>query len=150
MEKKVSIKELANKIKNPGISSKEQVEEDEVKTPAIDPLENKKEHAKEGIKKEAPKGGKGASSDKKVQKRDKSPTTLLEEFEISNQRNDYNLTKAVHIDEDVHEVFTKLKAASKLRIGKYLSYKMEMLILEHQKEILEIINSNNKNKFLGK
>lgn len=146
MQNKLSIKELANSLKNPS-AAKEQTAKAGVDQQSSGNIE-RPEKAKEGVKKEGKKEKLKVETSKK---KDNPPSSLMEEIEISNQRDDYNLTKAVHIDGDVHEVFTKLKAAGKLKIGKFLSYKLEMLILEHQQEILEIINSNNnKNKFLDK
>lgn len=130
MEKKISIKDLTKSLKaenNPaGIAITGKVEGD--MEPSIE------------------KEDKTATRPPKVKKEKQS--RLMEEFEKANAVDNYKLKGVVHIDKDIHEVFAKLKAAAGIKIGRYISYKMEMVIRDNIDEITEIINSSNKNKFL--
>lgn len=162
---KMSIKELSKSLKDSQSVLKGQKE---APAPAIDDLEKeeKKEEKKEQkeqeekieeIQKIDKKENKEAknidkstdrSSEGSPKNKNKTSSSFLQEIEIANSRTDYDVSAVVHIDKDIHEVFTKLKSATKIKIARYISFKLEVVIRENLEEITSIINKENKNKFL--
>lgn len=129
MKNKISIKDLTKSLKD--------------KKPIGNPISEKPE-GKSKITEKMEKKKPGKKVEKKAEK---TFSGLKQEFENANAT-DYDLSGVVHIDRDIHEVLTKLKSATGLKIGRYISYKLEYVIRENLEEISEMLNSSNKNKFL--
>lgn len=159
---KMSIKELSKSLKDSQSASKGQKE---AQAPVIDDLEkvkgdetdekvnkvNKVERAEKKDKKEKKEIeniDKSTGTEATLKRKSKTSSRLKEEIELANSRTDYDVSAVVHIDQDIHEVLTKLKSATKMKIGRYISYKLEVVIRENLEEITSIINKENKNKFL--
>ena len=64
-----------------------------------------------------------------------------------NSRDNYKMDRFIYVDNDIHEVFNKLKTHTKLKLSYLASHLLEEFILEHQESIKEII-SKKQNKFL--
>ena len=64
-----------------------------------------------------------------------------------NAKHHYKVDRFFYVDEDIHELFIKLKAHTRLKISHLVSSLLEDFILEHQAAIKEII-SKRQNKFL--
>ena len=64
-----------------------------------------------------------------------------------NSKDHYKVDRFVYVDEDIHEVFIKLKAQTRLKISHLVSSLLEEFINEHKDAIVEIITKK-QNKFL--
>lgn len=64
-----------------------------------------------------------------------------------NKMDQYGADSIIYIDQDIHEIFTKLKYASKIKISHLASFLLENFIRENIDAISEIINKKS-NKFL--
>ncbi len=80
----------------------------------------------------------------------KSPgdtTKFLAFINEVNKMDQYGAEAIIYIDQDIHEIFTKLKYASKIKISHLVSFLLENFIVENLDAISEIINKKS-NKFL--
>ena len=76
-----------------------------------------------------------------------SLSQFLEIVRKINSKDQYQIDKFIYVDSDIHEVFTKLKMHTKLRLSYLASYLLEDFIIKHKDSIKEII-SQKQNKFL--
>ena len=76
-----------------------------------------------------------------------STSKFLEIVNEINAKDQYQIDKFIYVDSDIHEVFTKLKMHTKLKISYLASYLLEDFIMKHKDSIKEII-SQKQNKFL--
>ena len=74
-------------------------------------------------------------------------TKFLDFINKVNKMDQYGADSIVYIDQDIHEIFTKLKYASKIKISHLASFLLENFIKENIEAISEIINKKS-NKFL--
>ena len=132
IEKK-SIKSLTQLIKE---QNKKESEETTTHNPATDsiPAINSSQDHRENNKTVSTKKNNG-------------PTKFLEFINKVNKMDQYGADAIVYIDQDIHEIFTKLKYASKIKISHLASFLLENFIRENNEAILEIINKKS-NKFL--
>ena len=77
----------------------------------------------------------------------KSTSQFLEIVQEVNAKNQYKIDKFIYVDSDIHEVLTKLKMHTKLRLSHLASYLLEDFIIVHKDSIKEIL-SRKQNKFL--
>ena len=77
----------------------------------------------------------------------KSTSQFLEIVQEINAKNQYKIDKFIYVDSDIHEVFTKLKMHTKLRLSYLASYLLEDFIIKHKDSIKEIF-AQKQNKFL--
>ena len=76
-----------------------------------------------------------------------SMSQFLEIVNEINAKDQYQIDKFIYVDSDIHEVFTKLKMHTKLKLSYLASYLLEDFIMKHKNSIKEII-SQKQNKFL--
>ena len=76
-----------------------------------------------------------------------SMSQFLEIVNEINAKDQYQIDKFIYVDSDIHEVFTKLKMHTKLKLSYLASYLLEDFIMKHKDSIKEII-SQKQNKFL--
>ena len=76
-----------------------------------------------------------------------STSQFLEIVNEINAKDQYQIKKFIYVDSDIHEVFTKLKMHTKLKLSHLASYLLEDFIIKHKDSIKEII-SQKQNKFL--
>jgi len=76
-----------------------------------------------------------------------STSHFLEIVNEINAKDQYQIEKFIYVDSDIHEVFTKLKMHTKLKLSHLASYLLEDFIIKHKESIKEII-SQKRNKFL--
>ncbi len=79
----------------------------------------------------------------------KSTSRFLEIVRDINAKDQYQIDKFIYVDSDIHEVFTKLKTHTKLKLSYLASHLLEEFFIEHKDSIKEII-SQKQNKFLDK
>jgi hypothetical protein len=82
--------------------------------------------------------------------KDKENGSTDELFQIIrsvNAKAHYKVDRFFYVDEDIHELFIKLKGHTRLKISHLVSSLLEDFILEHHAAIKEII-SRKQNKFL--
>lgn len=94
------------------------------------------------------KEGSGISAFQKSDELSGKPTSqFLEIIQKVNAKNQYKIDKFIYVDSDIHEVLTKLKMHTKLRLSYLASYLLEDFIIVHKDSIKEIL-SQKQNKFL--
>ena len=76
-----------------------------------------------------------------------SISQFLEIVNEINAKDQYQIDKFIYVDSDIHEVFSKLKMHTKLKLSYLASYLLEDFIIKHKDSIKEII-SQKQNKFL--
>ena len=64
-----------------------------------------------------------------------------------NAKEHYSVGRYIYVDEDIHEVFNKIKAQTKLKLSHLASFLLEQFILDHQESIKSLL-SKKQNKFL--
>ena len=78
----------------------------------------------------------------------KSGNSFIEIINKINAKDQYNIDKFIYVDSDIHEVFTKLKLHTKLKLSTLVSHLLEEFFMEHKESIKEIL-SQKQNKFLN-
>lgn len=77
----------------------------------------------------------------------KKGTEFQEIVNKINAKDQYNIDKFIYVDSGLHEVFSKLKLHTKLKLSTLVSHLLEEFLTEH-KDAIKGILSQKQNKFL--
>ena len=77
----------------------------------------------------------------------KLATEFLAKVKKINSKDHYNIDKFIYVDGEIHEVFSKLKLHTKLKLSYLASHLLETFFMENKEAIREILNQK-QNKFL--
>jgi len=140
-KKQINIKSLTSELKN-HITHKEKSTKVRTAIP-----EEKKKNTDSECSMKPTDNSRSSTQFKELGNRSEPAEKLIDIVNKVNAMDHYKIDRFIYVDADIHEVFTKLKSQTKLKISHLASYLLEEFIHQHKEAIIEIANKRN-NKFL--